>query len=250
MWVEVLTQRVMPTAKHILEGTAEHETVVMCALRLEHFGTTFPRLHRVHFPTHKLSWSALCYSSDQLLGWTSSCCLTAMYKTSNVHAAANNKGRVASVNVTAWRRETEWKSLTLVCVSEWILDDNNDDDNDNNEYWSLVPRVVSTCEDSDSYTLTLTWVCWRVELVWEAACPEWVCLYFWQISAFLWFKLGPESCSVTVYSSITSSPHSLWGSFLFSFCRQDTFVIVNKPVSNHFSAFVRTCLLPLLSWAI
>lgn len=40
---------------------------------------------------------------------------------------------------------------------------------------------------------------------------------------------------------------SLSGSFVFSFCRQAAFVVViievSKPVSNHFSAFVRTCYL-------
>lgn len=55
-------------------------------------------------------------------------------KPSHVHSVANTARRSVSddsINVTAWRRETEWKSVTLVFVSE---SEYYNHDNNNNEY--------------------------------------------------------------------------------------------------------------------
>lgn len=125
-------------------------------------------------------------------------------KPSHVHSVANTARRSVSdnsINVTAWRRETEWKSVTLVFVSE---SEYYNHDNNNNEYWNVVPRVVSTREDFSSCV-------WRVELVWAATCPEW--LFFSCISAtflpfcYLNWVLWERRC----YSLLL---HHLWVSVL------------------------------------
>lgn len=81
-------------------------------------------------------------------GWTFSCCQYKTITCSFCSEHSEEKRRCSdSINVTAWRREPEWKSVTLVFVSE---SEYYNHDNNNNEYWNVVPRVVSTREDFSS----------------------------------------------------------------------------------------------------
>lgn len=161
-------------------------------------------------------------------GWTFSCCQYKTITCSFCSEHSEEKRRCSDcINVTAWRRETEWKSVTLVFVSE---SEYYNHDNNNNEYWNVVPRVVSTREDFSSCV-------WRVELVWAATCPEWLFFFcisdtflpFCYLNWVLWERrcyslLLHHLCVCLCWGLVTTQ--SLSGSFVFSFCRQAAFVVV------------------------
>lgn len=147
-------------------------------------------------------------------GWTFSCCQYKTITCSFCSEHSEEKRRCSdSINVTAWRREPEWKSVTLVFVSE--SEYYNHDNNNNNEYWNVAPRVVSTREDfSSGHSLHVCegWSWFERPRVLSDC---FVFLYFWHISAFLLFKLGPVRAALLQFTppspvcvcAEASSPH-------------------------------------------